>query len=238
VVSHTSAAAVHGLPLQAAWLTRVRVTRPDGAHGRRRGVLHLTNATLAAVDVTEVDGVRVTSLARTAADLARDLPLEWGVICCDRALALGLSRADLADAVARGHHRRGNARAGRCAEFADGRSESPAESLSRVQLDRFGLPAPRLQYEIVDRDGGFVARGDFAWPDRMVVGECDGKAKYGALLAPHETPADAVMREKRREERIRQAGWWVVRWGWAEASDGVRLAQLVGGALSAARRSA
>nr|NLI48884.1 type IV toxin-antitoxin system AbiEi family antitoxin domain-containing protein [Propionibacterium sp.] len=237
VVSHASAAALHGLPLQAGWLGRVRVTRTDGGHGRRRGPVHLVNAPLDAEEVVELDGVRVTSLARTAADLARELPFEWGVITCDAALAAGLSRAELMDAVARGRRRTGSPRARCCAEFADGRSESPAESLSRVQFDRMGIPAPELQYEIRHL-GSFIARCDFAWPAQRLVGECDGRGKYGALLASGDTPEDAIMREKRREEQIRQAGWWVVRWGWAEARDGYRLATLVRGALEQGRRSA
>lgn len=237
VVSHASAAAVHGLPLRSEWLTRVRVTRADGGHGRRRGAVHLTRAPLAPEDVVDVAGIRVTSLARTAADLARALSFDWGVVSCDSALAAGLTREGLLAAVADGRGRRGNARASRCASFADGRSESPAESFSRVQFDRFGLPAPELQFEI-RHHGVVIARSDFAWPDQRLVGECDGKAKYGALLGASQTAADAIMREKRREERIRQAGWWVVRWGWAEACDGVRLAELVRGALDNARRSA
>ena len=35
------------------------------------------------------------------------------------------------------------------------------------------------------------------------------------------------MREKRREERIRQAGYWIARWGWKEACDQVVLANIV-----------
>ncbi len=237
VISHGSAAVLHGLPVQAHWLSRVRVTRPAGGHGRRRGAVHLTTATLAEGEIVELDGMRVTSLARTVTDLAREAPFDWGVICCDAALAAGLARDDLMAAVAAGKRRAGNARARTCADFADPRSESPAESLSRVQFDRMGIPVPELQFEI--RNGGaFVARSDFAWPEFGVVGECDGKAKYGALLSGTDTPADAIMREKRREEQIRQAGWWVVRWGWAEARDGYRLARLVRGALDQGRRTA
>ncbi len=69
VVSHASAAAFHGLPLQAGWLDRVHVTRTAGGHGRRRGPVRLISAPLTDDEVVVRDGVRLTSLARTAADL-------------------------------------------------------------------------------------------------------------------------------------------------------------------------
>ena len=54
---------------------------------------------------------------------------------------------------------------------------------------------------------------DFATPDG-VLGEFDGKLKYDELLRPGETAADAVMREKRREARLRELGFEIVRWDW------------------------
>ncbi|MDO5735296.1 MAG: hypothetical protein Q4P15_02350 [Propionibacteriaceae bacterium] len=109
---------------------------------------------------------------------------------------------------------RGTPRARRVADFGDARSESAAESLSRVQMARACLPPPELQYELFDANGVFVARTDFAWPELRLVGEVDGRTKYGSLLRPGQDPVDAIMAEKRREESIRQQGFWVVRWDW------------------------
>lgn len=64
---------------------------------------------------------------------------------------------------------------------------------------------------------GVVATTDFGWEDERLVGECDGAIKYGRLLKPGQDAAAVVMAEKRREERIRGAGFWFVRWGWSEA---------------------
>ena len=69
---------------------------------------------------------------------------------------------------------------------------------------------PRLQFEV---GGSYV---DFAWPELRVVGEFDGRVKYGKYLAPGESEGDAVFVEKIREDRIRDEGWRVVRWVWAE----------------------
>jgi len=70
VLSHDSAAAVHRLKLLYPDRTYVHVTtgREGGGSRRTRRVIH--GARLGPDDVVEVDGVRVTSVARTAADIA------------------------------------------------------------------------------------------------------------------------------------------------------------------------
>jgi hypothetical protein len=98
--------------------------------------------------------------------------------------------------------------------FADGLSESPGESRSRVRMRWCGVPQPRLQIPIATRLG--VARADFGWPQHRTVGEFDGLVKYGVLLRPGQDPADAVVQEKIREDAIRDEGWRVVRWMWSE----------------------
>lgn len=239
VVSHASAAVLHGLPVPRQHLERVWVTREDGGHGRRGAVLHLRRCRLGPDEVTDVGGLPVTSLERTAIDLARNGTLEWGVIACDAALAAGLDRERLLDAAARIHGWPGAHRAQRAAGFADPGAQSPLESVSRLQLDRLGFPSPVCQFPVMT-GGELVATTDFGWEGERLVGECDGRAKYGELLHPGELPADAVMREKRREERIRAAGYWIVRWGWEEAWNPVALRRIVerGFALAPRRRRA
>ena len=47
-------------------------------------------------------------------------------------------------------------------------------------------------------------------------GEIDGEQKYrDAMMAP-DGPAEAVIREKRREDELRDLGHDMVRWTWAE----------------------
>lgn len=91
--------------------------------------------------------------------------------------------------------------------FADGRAESPGESLSRVAIVRAGLPAPELQFEIHLPDGGgWVATSDFAWPEHGVVGERDGREKYAADPRRGRTAADVIMGEKDRDALIIECG--------------------------------
>ena len=226
VVSHASAGIVHGLPVPLKALEHVWATRESGGHGRHGSVLHLRRCRLAEDEVTLVDGLPVTTLERTVIDLARLLAYEWGVIACDAALALGLERQVLLAAAARAAGWPGARKAAAAALFADGDSQSPLESISRVQLHRLGFPTPVLQLPVVS-GGKIVATCDFGWEEAGLVGECDGKVKYGRLLRPGESADDAVMREKRREERIRGAGFWIVRWGWEEAWDRAALRRIV-----------
>lgn len=58
----------------------------------------------------------------------------------------------------------------------DPRSESPLESLARLDSLDHGLPPDELQLVVSDRDGIFLGRGDLAWRGRRkwVVAEMDG----------------------------------------------------------------
>lgn len=79
-----------------------------------------------------------------------------------------------------------------------------------------GLPGPVPQYEIRDNSGSRSAWVDFCWPDLRTIGEFDGKIKYGRLLRPGQRIEDVVYAEKRREDWLRELGWLVVRWVWAD----------------------
>lgn len=104
-------------------------------------------------------------------------------------------------------------------QLADPASESPGESLSRVQMFRHGIPRPQLQVPLED-DGGPFGRGDFGW-DGEVVGEFDGRTKY--RVPENADPARAgeiLWREKQREDRVRRMGRRVARWVFRDAARG------------------
>jgi hypothetical protein len=216
VVSHTSAAVLHFLPVPDRALAKVHLTRPRTVGGgKQRSLIALHSSRLEAPDITQIDGVPVTSLARTVFDLARSMPFDQAVAAGDRALAIGMAIELLSDMLERGKYWGGIRAAQRVTSFIDGRAESVGESYSRVRCHQLNLPAPEPQLKIVDR-GQIVARCDLGWAEFGTVGEFDGRIKYGRLLLPGETAEDAVVREKRREDRIRDLGWQVVRWIWVE----------------------
>ena len=206
VLSHRSAAVLHDLPLLGPIPRRVEVTRSGVRAGKDRGGVHLHAAGLVAADVVELDGVLLTSPARTIVDLARMLPFEQAVVVGDAALRFGLDRHELSTALDSANRRPGVAAARRAVAFLDGRSESVGESRSRALLHQQGVPTPQPQLQVLDDSGRFVARCDFGWPQQRLIGEFDGRVKYGRLLRPGQDAGDVVFDEKRREDALRELG--------------------------------
>ena len=205
VTSHQSAALMHEWPLWAVDLSRVHVTRDRTNGGRRRADTMVHCAPMLDSAVHVVDGFAVTSPARTLVDVARTVPFEQAVVMGD---AAGIDGDSLVDELALAGRRHGIAGARRVAAFLDPLSGSVGESRSRVLFHRVGLPPPVLQVEIG------VWRVDFLWGD--VIGEFDGRVKYGRFLRPGQDAGDAVFEEKRREDALRALGFRVVRWTWAD----------------------
>ncbi|MGY1736665.1 type IV toxin-antitoxin system AbiEi family antitoxin domain-containing protein [Geodermatophilus sp. SYSU D00684] len=230
VVSHESAAVLHGLPTWGLRLGRVHVTRRPPASSDVGRTLRCHVARLGDDEVTTVGGIPVTDRVRTALDLARSLPFEVAVVVLDDLLAARPADAVvLAARLARMTGTRGSRTAARAVAFADGRSESVGESRSRVLLHRLGYPPSGLQHPVHTADGVMLGRADFVWEPGRLLGEFDGRVKYGRLLRPGQDPGDAVFEEKRREDAMRGEGWGMVRWTWDEL-DGA-LAIRVGRAL-------
>jgi len=217
VVSHMSAAALHGLPIWNEQLERVHLTRNRQGQGKVRRYVHLHCTPLPDRDVVEIDGFRVTSLARTVVDLASSLDALHAVPIGDAALRNGLRPDQLAQLVDESGGRRGIAGARRSLALLDARSESPGESMSRVVFHQHRLPPPEPQLEVFAESGKFVGRSDFGWREQRTLGEFDGRSKYGRLLLRSgQTPEQALFEEKRREDALRDLGWEMVRWIWAD----------------------
>jgi len=172
---------------------------------------HRTNARVAPVPCADralAQEVRVTSVARTVVDIAREAPFADAVIAADAALRSGLGADELTAVLDRCRRWPGVAAARTVVAFADGRSESAFESLSRARFCTLGLEIPESQVEIYLRSQ-LIARVDFLWRAQNVIGEADGRSKY--------TSVDDFYAEKRREERLRDLGFEVVRWDWKAA---------------------
>lgn len=214
VLSHGSAAVLHGLPVFPAMLDTVHVTRDRLGGGVRRRTLRVHGSTLREADRCVVQGHPATTLPRTVIDLTRSLPYDQAVAVADGGLALGAEPASVADALEQARSWRGGPQARRVMEVANGQSESVGESFSRLRIGEVGLPDPVLQFEVYDDRGVLIGRCDFAWPGRRTLGEFDGRMKYGRLRQRGESVEQAVHREKLREDALRDCGWQVVRWTW------------------------
>jgi Transcriptional regulator, AbiEi antitoxin len=238
VVSHLSAAVLHGLPLWGVTPQRVHLTRRPPAAGSGSARVHLHVARVADDELGLVDGVLVTGATRTVVDLARTLPFESAVVAADAALACGATSADELAACLDGMGSvPGSRRASRVLGFADGDSESVGESRSRVLIHRLGLPAPALQFRVRRRDGGLVGRCDFGWEELGTLGEFDGRVKYGANTPSGRSPADVVFVEKVREDEMRDLGWQMARWTWADLSTPSPVGDRLRRAFARGRRS-
>jgi hypothetical protein len=218
VFSHLSAAVLYRLPLWRTILGPVQVTRSPPSRGHRGPRLHTHTAPLQVDEVAVVDGWPVTSAARTVLDVARTLPFEQALVIADAALHRKLTNPEqLATQLERSTRLPGAIAAARVVSFADGLSESVGESRSRIMIHRAGLPAPELQVEVLDQHGRFVARGDFGYRRQLVIGEFDGRVKYtGDLGKDDDDPREVLWNEKLREDAVRDAGWSMVRWIWAD----------------------
>jgi hypothetical protein len=105
--------------------------------------------------------------------------------------------------------------------FADGRSESVGESRSRGLLHRLDSARSMLQLDVRTSSDRLMGRTDFGWEREHVVGEFDGRVKYGRLLRPGQNPGDVVFQEKRQEDALRDEDWGVARWTWADLTPAV-----------------
>jgi hypothetical protein len=161
-----------------------------------------------------VRGVPATTLPRTGVDLARWVTFRSGVVVLDSVLRLGAEREQLESVAAYCVRWPGIRKARRAIQFADGRAESPLESISRVAFFEMGLPEPELQVTLAwDEFGNPRIVVDFYWPDFGVVGEADGLVKYDEALDPAQT---SLRDEKLRQEEIEALGYIVVRWTWEQ----------------------
>jgi hypothetical protein len=127
VVSHQSAAVLHGLPTWGLDLTRVHVTRAaERARSDNTVVVHRSPH---ADQIMEVDGIRVTTPDRSIVETACSSSYEVGVVLGDAALHQQLITPDRLVATADRHkHWTGSPAARAAARFANGLSESVGES--------------------------------------------------------------------------------------------------------------
>lgn len=222
VLSHDSAA-VLGWRLLYPDRQRIHVTngRDGGGSTRPRRVVHA--GPLSADAVVEIDGVLVTSKARTAVDVALGTGrFPQALTVFDVALAHGVPPEAMERLLV--GNRRGVALARRALSFADGRSESPGESWSRAQMIEEELPLPDLQVEH-HLASGRVARCDFGIGD-VFVGEFDGLVKYRRRMRGGDDPEDVVIQEKIREDELRDLGLDVGRWIWHDLRAGTMIPKL------------
>jgi very-short-patch-repair endonuclease len=211
VVAAHSAAFLWDLPMRAGppttpvLLQRRTSARPEFGERSRSAVRR--RAWVRDGDITEIDGLAVTSLVRTVIDVARHEPVGWGLAVADAACARGVTRDELLAAVRSVAPVPGSRRAALVAQWADARAESPLESVARATVLLLGLPLPDPQVRIDCGDRRY--RVDLLIREFRTVIEVDGKVKY-------DNPEQS-WRDKTRRDDLLEAGYELARFVAADA---------------------
>ncbi|WP_251856683.1 hypothetical protein [Herbiconiux sp. L3-i23] len=230
IFSHFSAAALHGIPVLGSLPVDVHVTIERGTRRRAQSGIRSHSLGLEPYEIDRVDGVLVTSVERTLIDLALTTSFESAVASVDWGLANGFERSLLQMELERMNPPTRAKAAMAALGFADARSGSPGESLSRARMFLLGFPIPELQVPISD-DRGRIGIVDFYWRDHNLIGEFDGRAKYVRDdYLQGRTAAEVVLVEKVREDRMRATGAGMIRWNWSLAEDMRELGRLLSSA--------
>lgn len=171
VISGVAASAVHG----ALWVDDDAPIELIGRCRNQRGLL-LRHDTLGAGEVAEVNGIRVTTPARTAFDLGRRLDKGPAVARMDalmRARPFSITDVDLLAKVHRGVP--GLPKLRKALPLVDGGAESPRETWLRLLFVEAGLPKPVTQYVVRAENGRYIRRLDMVWEEFKVGAEYDGQ---------------------------------------------------------------
>jgi len=208
---------------------RIHLTVP-GQADELRGTVRIHGCRLPVEQTEDVDGLRITTPARSAIDVARGCDLPDALMVLDsvarrqlmatteslreqrqpqiRDAATRSARDLLAGAYADEFGWPGTAVVRDAFGLVDAASESPLESRSRGHMILAGLPPAQLGAEVVGASGRHYWV-DFLWAERGLIGEADGIGKYGTSEA--EVRA-ALRAERERQADLESAGYRFVRW--------------------------
>lgn len=222
IVAGRSAAALHGakwidasLPAEVLWHNR----RPP------RGI-SVWSGQIAEDEIEVIRGMRVTTPARTALDIAcrylRGIPTNpiepldtlaatAPIDSLARATRLKMADVDVLASRYRGH--RGLRLARETLALVDSGAESPQETRVRLLLISRGFPAPQTQIPVYDDHGGLVAELDMGWEEPKIAVEYEGDH--------HRRTRREFNKGIRRHEAVTELGWMDIRVTAADGDGGV-----------------
>jgi very-short-patch-repair endonuclease len=209
VLSHRGAAALWGIRgVSRGWID---VTSPRKA--RPGSVIRRHYSSLPPDEVTEVDGIPVTSVPRTILDLAGEERPETVEAMLREAEYRRLhDHLSLPDLLGRYPRRRGapSVRAALSrAKESPGRIETTFEERFAAFLDRHRLRRPRFNAWL--EVGGRRYRVDCLWPDVGEIVELDGWEGHSTRTAFRE--------DRSRDRHLRAAGYGITRLAWSQLGD-------------------
>jgi predicted transcriptional regulator of viral defense system len=208
VLSHRSAAALHGISRDNRAKTDITLSSPSARP--RAGIEVHRSSTLRPSDITVVGGIPCTTVARTLVDL--------GDVEGHRAVEQAVNRAEgrrmfdgraVHEALARAGPRRG---AGVLRSVLDGYeeptlTEEGGEEAFLALCRSASLPSPAVNAWIA-LDDGVAYKADFLWRSHMLIAETDGRDVH--------TTRKAFEHDRLRDRRLILAGFTVVRFTWRQ----------------------
>ncbi len=210
VITGSAASALHGSkwvdPAGAIELNYPNNKAPAGVITRRD--------TLLADEIIRLRGMDVTSIARTAFDLARRGPRVRALERLDSLARATDFHADDVLVVLDAHPKvRGRRRVAELLELVDRGAQSPKETWLRLLLIDAGFPRPVTQIPVPAPDGYPRYYLDMGWPEYMVAVEYDGEQ--------HRTDPVQYRGDVLRSEYIDGLGWRRVRVLAGHRRDGI-----------------
>ena len=210
VLSHRSAAAL--LELRDWGGTKIDVTVPRRSRRKHEGVKVHCSTTLTDHDVTVVNNIPCTTVARTLLDLAEAVTGRQLERSFDQAEILQvLDLTAIEDELAR-HPTRPGAKAVRNVLETHYIGRTPTwneneEALLAITRP-LGIPDPECNAFVILDDGGPAIRADFVWRDRRVAIEADSRKWH--------TSRQRLEQDRVRDQRLIAAGWTIIRTTWKQ----------------------
>lgn len=200
VIAGRSASALHG----AKWIDAAGPAQLiyDNRHPPRG--LHTWADHLEDDEIMLVNGMRATTPARTALDLACRYSVDSAVAMIDAlANATRLKMADVELLVHRYRGRRGIKNARTVLDLVDAGAESPRETWLRLLVIRAGFPRPQTQIPVYDEYGVLIGVFAMGWEEFKVAADYEGDQ--------HRTDRHRFNRDIRKAETATRLGWTDIR---------------------------
>jgi hypothetical protein len=231
-LSHRSAADLHGL--RASRRRTIEVIVPGRCTHRHAGIQVHRSVNLAEADIEAVDGIRVTTVARTLLDLAAVVPVRVLERALDQAEILRVfDFIALSDQLRRNpcHPGAGGLRKTLGAHHAGSTvTESQLEEAFFAFCRAGEIPLPEINRHVNLGDGGTLIRPDAIWREQHVAVELDGERFHLTRRAFQE--------DRIRDQRLVAAGWRVIRTTWRQLTERPHELAAVLGRLFATERAA
>jgi hypothetical protein len=210
-LSHRSAAALLGIRRDNRASTDVSVPRQSAKS--RPGIESHASLTLSRADITTIDGIPCTAVARTLVDL--------GDVVDRAAVERAVSQAEMLrtfdgravhEALTRAGPRRGAGvlRAVLDAYKEPTLTEAGIEEAFLTLCRTASLPSPAVNAWVAP-DDGIAYKADFLWRTEKLIAETDGRDVHSTRKA--------FEHDRLRDQRLTLAGFTVVRFTWRQVVD-------------------